>query len=330
MKRARICFLLALTLVFVLGFGSTALATSSYTLSATGEGEVQTIYNWTIDKSAVPQGDLNLSVGESQVVDYTINVNKEEETGFLITVSGTLSMIVNAENGLDVDSVTAKFYKYSTLINEETLESDPHYDPSSTAYTFDYDYDTTDSLGYGNYTIVFNVYSSNHRDRDTSTSVSFTLVDVNKEVTVSDAVTSGLPADVAAAPDAAYLGTWPNISTSTPITYSVEFTNNGNKSGNSWPYDNTATIQETGQQDSATVTVSVPKVDSGNPPEPREERKVRWPDRTPPPEESAAPAAVELPKTGGFIEWEWIALAGGMLASGGGALYLVRRRKMKK
>jgi LPXTG-motif cell wall-anchored protein len=336
MKRARFYLLLAISLVIVFGFGSTALAwpgppcpsptpppPPSYTLCATGQGEIQTIYNWTIEKSVETHGDMNLSVGESQVVDYKIEVGKEEETGFGILVTGTLSMTVNAEDGLDVVSITGKLHKSGDGdFGVQTLASGTHYDPSGDPYTFDYSYFTTDHLGPGFYSLIFEVDASNHSDRDTSADVSFAFVDVNDEVTVTDVVASGLPGNVVAAPDGDYQETRTGIVGPETFEYTVTFTNNGNKSGNSWPYDNTATIVETEQSSSASVTVSVPKEKT------KTKTKTVVVEVTPEP--TAAPVAVELPKTGGFIEWEWIALAGGLLTSCGGGLYLIRRRRMKK
>jgi len=356
MKRARICILLAITLILVLGFGSTALASEGEggdigaqsigpppkpTMSVTGSGKSETIYDWMIEKAADKSG-ITLPLEASETVAYTISLEKGKGRT-VNTVSGTLSLTVYSDTGFKVHSISAWVEKdppgpgswsevpgtKQTLVGETTYQKGSH--------TIQYSANVPDASG--PFRVKFKVDIVQNPDDPEPVSNGFQLAPstVNDKITVSDvASATGVPDAISIVPDANYLGTWSNIQSDRTITYTVTFTNTGNTTGGSGPYDNEATIVETEQSATASVQVDVPQpqptpepTPDPNPPEPRDERKVRWPDRTPPPEEVAADA-VPLPRTGGLIEWEWVALVGGMLTSGGGALYLVRRRKFKK
>lgn len=333
MKRARLCLMLAICLVVVLGFGSTALARPgcpptpppipSYELSADGEGEVQTIYNWTIDKTVETNGDINLSVGESHMVNYAVALTKGEgDTTKEIT--GTLTMTVNDSDGIDVKWVKAKVHrKHDGDFGEQTLVSDPHYGPG----TYIFDYSTPVNHINGEFRIEFEVEIQGSDDKECETSYfSITPQTVNDSVTVQDVMDgSGLPSQVSFVPDPNYQAAGGQViaDESKVIEFQVVFTNDGNKSASSGTFTNTATILELEKSDSTTIDVSVPKVGTTK-------TKTKTVEVLVTPEPTAAPVEVELPKTGGFIEWEWIALAGGLLTSCGGGLYLIRRRRMKK
>lgn len=317
MKRARILILLVICLVVSMAFGGTALASSRYTIRGGAEGEVSTVYDWSIQKTVDTHGDINLSKGESQVVDYAIALDKDDGT-FGITVSGTLTLNVNASEGIDIRSIKARLHKSGGGdYGEKTLPSEAHYGPGT--YTFDYDYSTTDALGPGNYRIEYDVDIVGPDDKSVDAPFTFGFSVINDEITVVDTLDgSDLPDDVSFAANGDFLGTWGGISDDTVLNYQVMLENQGNKKGGSGVLENTAVIQETEESSSASVEVTVPK----------EKTKTKTVEVVVTPVPSAAPAP--LPKTGGLVEWELIALAGGMLTSCGGGLYLLRRRRMKK
>lgn len=357
MKRARICFLLALTLIFVLGFGSSALATTSTVRLGNLHDYYECVanFNWDIAKSVDPS-ILTLKSGESGTVTYTIDVTKEEAITVLKKPYCKLYLTVWGD-GYDAErfintTITAWVEDTSgNRVNDvEKLADNQTFEPSggvgqreSKTYSFNYTPDLSLSsaqVAAADYRIAFHVEATRQKrivgdwenegpDIDTTKTADFSdFCTVHDDpITVQDNMgASDLPSTITYN---YHSQSW-NVTDAGPITYPVQFVNNGDNTENSYTFQNIASIVDTDTISDATVTINVtPKpTKKPNPPEPREERKVRYPDPTPSPDLEAA--SVELPKTGGFIEWEWIALAGGMLASGGGALYLVRRRKMKK
>lgn len=343
MKRARICILLALTLVFVLGFGSTALAEegegeilaetlthnppqSPYDLTFTinGDCKITTEYAWTISKTS-DLSAVSIKPGESADVKYTITAEKTmvNETA---EENVSSSIGIDTHNGNKVKVVVQACVKEDGTPIPDTIE-DLTSDWSSQDRSINYNPAFTPKTG-SSYEIVYTgkcwLWGDGSKDINESLSITVNNDSINGTINVTDTVSSGLPSSITSS----YGGGGYTFSDSGSQEYTVTFENVSQTSG-TFTVTNTAKIDETQYEAlPVDVTVKVPKKSSGDP-EPREERKVRWPDRTPPPEELES-ASVELPHTGGFLEWEWIALAGGMLASGGGALYLVRRRKMKK
>lgn len=339
MKRARICILLALTLVFVMGFGSTALANpcpiqTSYSASY----QCETAYTWSISKDANPK-TVELGVGESQPIEYIVTAQKAVASKTATsTITGAFSMTLGsgycrANVKAYVKENESKIGSTEKIVIDDTYGTKFH-DGDSWPYDSEYTPDPAKS-----YQVVYEGWMQwwsgsgmdiESEDIDVTYNVDVSDTPINGSINIQDVMdASGLPSQVTVD----YTGqTWSDITDSGQLpAYIATVTNNGNKSASTGDMINTATALNIEGVDpaSVTVTVTTPKVSKPKPPEPREERKVRWPDRTPPPEELES-ASVELPKTGGFIEWEWLALAGGMIASGGGALYLVRRRKMKK
>lgn len=337
MKRARFLFLLAICLVVSMAFGGTALASQKpYSMDVSGSGQSTTTYDWTIQKSA-DQSEFSLSVGQSQTVNYAITLDKGDGST-VNTVNGTLTLTVHWPNGIDVNTIKAYVQKKGSGSNwnkvsgtEQTVVSDQHYAMG----THKIEYSATVPEASGQYRVKFEVDRKQSLDdeEDESSGFSLTASAVNDTITVVDNPDDGgMPGSIDIAPDSDYLGTWPGIADDEVINYSIVFTNIANESGGSGFFENEASIQETKQSAIASVTVNVPAPTPRPTPNPTPKPKPKPRDRstpTPVPTELDA-ASVALPRTGGLIEWEWIALAGGMLSGCGGGLYLLRRRRMKK
>ena len=342
MKRARICILIALTLIFVLGFGSTALADegdgethveaqmvnpppSPYDLSYYPEGDCQITaeYSWTIQKNA-NESIVSIKPGQTDDVIYTISAEKTlVSSSTNETIKGCIG--IDPHRGNKVKVVVSACLKEDGQIiaSQEDITSDW----SAEDRVLEYDPSFTPQSG-SSYEIVFTgtcwLWAAGLPSQNINETISITVSEdiTNDFIDVTDTISSNLPTGITSN----YNGGLFSFNDSGSQEYTVLFENIDQSSG-SFTVTNVARIDQTQYEaPPVTVTVKVPK--KSKPPEPREERKVVYPDETPAPE--AAAAATELPKTGGLIEWEWIALAGGLLTSGGGAMYLVRRRKMKK
>ena len=330
MKRARIYFLFALSLALVLGFGSTALANNNdYSLSISAGATETTVYNWTISKTVAPDS-VSVPIGQPATVNYQIDVDRKDALSTTKKLNSTLTVDVKEDSGIKIRTIRIKVYSFWNHnwveIENKNIENNGNNGKQYDKGPHDFGY-SRDVIG-EKYKVRYEVEIVGLPDKNID-SEEISVQQAVQPINITDTATASLPAQVTAD----YTGNQWEVGADGlshyDIDYPVIFTNAGNGAEECGTFANTATIVEIPTESAdASVSVCVPKATNPNPPEPREERKnaVRWPDRTPPPEEAPA----ELPKTGGFIEWEWLALAGGMLTSGGGALYLVRRRKMKK
>lgn len=348
MKRSlKLLIVLAVSLTILLGFSSTAFASGppcSITIKdLTSTLKVTTPYTWSIEKT-VPPTELTLAEGASGDVTYDLDVTKVAGES---TVEGSMSCKIKADvNYGEQAKVDIKVYitedgKKLTATEENLTNSFPYGDVTlNYAPTFTPKAGSSYAVAYEG-TVYWDWSSSQKKWKESAIvkdSKGFTvenLASITAPISVTDTVGT-LPDGITASPAT---HDWSDINDGLDESYTVTYTNNGADPG-TYTVTNTAVINETEQNDGASITIKVltpdetpaptPTPKPHDPPEPRDERKVRWPDRTAPPAQTAAPVAVALPRTGGFIEWEWIALAGGMLTSCGGGLYLARRRRMKK
>jgi hypothetical protein len=229
-------------------FAPTALATTPLTISKTATGHWTRTHDWTIDKSVTPDTH-SLQTGQSGTSTYTVAVTKSAGTD-AIWVDGEVCVTNNGSiptEGLEVQDRVVAFHSggQRTLIKLTPLDTsaNPVLDPGEShcyAYSFPI-LPYPNATGYANEArvTITNDPRSPGDPLGPSTEAPFTLPDtptlVNDTVNVND--TNGMA--------------WP-FSASGSQSYTRTFTCDGDAG----THDNTATIVETGQSDSASVTVT--------------------------------------------------------------------------
>lgn len=231
------------------------------TLSAnkTATGHYERTFDWTIEKSVIPDV-LNLSTGKSGTVEYTITITKEDSTDkfyvageICVTNGGDLA----TENLKIVDEIQYKIGsgQFQTLITFQVdLGAYSVLAPGS-SHCYPYKIYITPQPN-AKYRNVAHVTITNHsgylpggghctgpdpcpfgpNPKSADFRLPSTPVLINDSITVNDS--NG--------------GSWSDINDSQPIVYPKTFTCDEDEGR----HDNTATIQETGQSSSASVTVN--------------------------------------------------------------------------
>jgi|GEM_PF-4619470 len=305
MKRARICILLALALVFVLGFGSTALAADDSGTPPADEQPAATLMSDGPDLSTY--GKIH-PYGSITVIKTINSENGDPQPGITFKLFWGKKQLASGVTGADGQVIFNVYWAGQYVVVEEVptgytsswSDNDKHVNMWKPGNK------TERVVNYENPGSICIDKRKGSAEGDPMEGITFTLF-VGEEQIASGATDAEGKLCFEELPPGTYI-----LVEDVPSGYKTSLEDN----------------QQITVTPGETVSITVINKKKSNP-EPRDERKVRWPDRTPPPEELES-ASVELPHTGGFIEWELLALAGGMLASGGGALYLARRRKMKK
>ncbi len=260
-RKRNVLFSLLLVLALTISLTSIALADTppnQTTLSAekTATGHWVRTFNWTIDKSVTPS-TLNMFRGDSGDVTYTIAVTKDSGTDTFY-VDGQICVTnggaVPTENLAIVDEIQYKVGsgKFQTLSNTSLdLSEKPVLDAGEThCYSYSIDFTPVDGAEYRN---VAHVTITNHAGWEPGDNncpgdapcpfgpdpkADFSLPDqptlVHDSINVDD--TNG--------------DSWP-FNNSGSESYSATFSCDGDEG----KHDNTATIRETDQSDSARVTV---------------------------------------------------------------------------
>lgn len=298
MKRARICILLAITLIFVFGFGSIALANGP-DLAADGFGSPhgKICIEKTINSlDGDPQEGVMFELYRLRHFGWEKVEAKDTESDGKVCFNGLVY------DDYKVVEVVPDGYTSSWKGNEKQVKIDKWHK------TINLEVVNTENPGH----ICIEKRESSV-EGEPMQGILFTLTCGETQIEGYTDV-YGIVCFDQLEP-----GTYTLVEENVPNGYTTSLTAENNQ----------ITVGPGEEKSIVVINTKIP--DPHDPPEPRDERKVRWPDRTPPPEElEAAADAVPLPRTGGLIEWEWVALAGGMLTSGGGALYLIRRRRIKK
>lgn len=249
---------LPVVLALVLAFGAftashpaAADGQSGTTLTATKTivGHYTRTFHWTIDKSVTPD-TWNLFRGDSGTSEYTVAVTKDEGTlegwvdGQICVTNGGA---VATEDLQIVDELRDGVPPPNDLIATTNVDvsSNPVLDPGETG-CYDYHIDLTGANIHpgGTYKNTANVTITNHSGSlgtpfgpspSATTTFPATPTLINDSITVAD--TNG--------------GSW-SFSDDGSVSYTKKFTCDGDEG----QHDNTATIVETGQSDSASVTVN--------------------------------------------------------------------------
>ena len=236
-------------------FAPTAMATTPLEASKTATGHWTRTFEWTIDKSVTPDAHA-LQTGESGTSTYTVAVTKSGGTD-AIWVDGEVCVTNNGAvptEGLTIsDRIVAVIEGGSQTIVSDNLDvsENPVLDPGEShcyAYSFPIE-PVEEALIYRNDARV--TITNDPREPGTplgpSAEAEFSLPDaptlINDTINVND--TNGL--------------SWP-FSDSGSQSYARTFTCDEDAG----THDNTATIVETGQSDSATVTVTCTPPPQGN------------------------------------------------------------------
>ena len=249
MGRLRKAALVA-ALVAALGavFAPSALATTPLTISKTATGHWTRSFEWTIDKSVTPDAH-SLKTGESGTSTYTVALTKSAGTDS-IWVDGQVCVTNNgtiATENLVVEDRVIAFHSggQRTLIKMTPLDlsSNPVLDPGESA-CYPYSFPITPypgATGYQNEAraTITNDPREPGEPLGPGAEAPFTLpaspTTVNDQVNVQD--TNGM--------------SW-LFNASGSVNYTKTFTCDQDEG----KHDNTATIVETGQSDSASVTVT--------------------------------------------------------------------------
>jgi hypothetical protein len=237
-------------LIAVLGtiFAPTALATTPLTVSKTATGHWNRTFDWTIDKSVAPDSHA-LETGQSGTSTYTVSITKSAGVD-QIWVDGQVCVTNNGSTpteGLLVEDRVVAFHSggQRAIVKLTPLDTsaNPVLDPGE-SHCYPYSFPLVPfpgATGYANEARV--TITNDEREPGTplgpSTEAPFTLPDsptlVNDTINVDD--TNGL--------------SW-MFASSGSQNYDRTFTCDGDEG----THDNTATIRETGQNDSASVTVT--------------------------------------------------------------------------
>jgi hypothetical protein len=224
--------------------------------SKTAEASWVRTFKWTIDKAVAP-ASWALQTGQSGTSTYTVAVTKSLDTD-IVAVSGEVCVenvgLVPTENLMIVDRLQVDtgggFVPGDFLVSEPLdLSANPVLDPGeSHCYAYSIPFTpVTGAVGYRNNAAVSITNDPRHPGQPfgPNEKVDFTLPAptlVNDSVNVDD--TNGL--------------SW-LFTDSGSQTYTRTFTCDGDAG----THDNTATIRETGQNDSARVTVTCTPPDNG-------------------------------------------------------------------
>jgi hypothetical protein len=247
MLRKRTGFVVVFAVMLAGLFAPSALANSPLTISKTATAHWTRSFDWTIEKSVSPSSHT-LQTGQSGTSTYTVTVTKNESTSSM-WVDGQICLQntgpVATENLTIVDRLRA--YRpggSQTLISSNIdVSANPVLDPGESycyAYSFPFG-PFPDATAYENdaRATITNDPREPGAALGPSATAPFTVpnapVATNDSVNVDD--TNGM--------------SW-LFSASGSKTYSRTFTCDRDKGAHS----NTATIRETGQSDSATVTVT--------------------------------------------------------------------------
>jgi hypothetical protein len=229
-------------------FAPSALATTPLSISKTATGHWTRSFEWTIDKSVTP-GSHSLKTGESGTSTYTVALTKSAGTDS-IWVDGQVCVTNNGDiptEGLQVVDRVVAFHSSGqrTLVKLTPLDTsaNPVLDPGE-SYCYAYSFPIEPfpgATGYANEAraTITNDPRGPGEPLGPSTEAAFTLPAsptlVNDTVNVND--TNGM--------------SWP-FSASGSVSYTKMFTCDEDEG----THVNTATIVETGQNDSASVTVT--------------------------------------------------------------------------
>ena len=252
MKKSKILIAVSLTvlMLFVLLIGTASADESGTTLLAdkTAVGHFERTFHWTIEKTVTPN-KWDLFTGDTGTSQYTITVTKDEGTDAYY-VEGQICVTnggaVATENLTIVDHVQ---YKVGSGQYQELIGASQTITPAQIpAYTgpvcYPYKIAFTPMAG-ASYRNVATITITNHSGslgipKGPEPKVGFSLPDdpdvlVNDTINVDD--TNG--------------GSW-EFNDDGSVSYNETFTCDGDEG----KHDNTATIEETGQSDDASVTVN--------------------------------------------------------------------------
>ena len=249
-KRFLLAVLVALLMTFTLLVGAaSAEGQNGTTLSAdvTANAHLTLTYHWTIDKSVAP-ATWDLFKGDSGTSEYTVSVTKDAGT-----LEGWLDGQICVTNGggvatenLAITAVLLYGAPFSEIASAPVdVSSNPVLDPLEVGcYDYHVDIPAADIHVGGTYKVTAEITITNHSGslgtpfgpNPSATAVlPVDPVVINGSINVDD--TNG--------------GSW-LFSDSGSVSYTQTFACNGD----SGTHNNTATIRETGQNDSASVTVN--------------------------------------------------------------------------
>lgn len=227
-----------------------AMATSPLTVSKTAEGKWTRTFTWTIDKSVTPAVH-DLQTGQSGTSTYTIVLTKSAGTDSAVTVEGEVC-VTNAAGAPPTANLTISDRIVATIPGGSATLASGNLDLSANpvldggeSYCYPYSFvivPRADATGYYNdaRVTITNDPREPGEPLGPSTTAPFTIPAtptlINNTVNVDDTNPAG---------DAG------PFSSSTSYSYTRTFTCDGDAG----EHPNTATIIETGQSDSANVTV---------------------------------------------------------------------------
>jgi len=202
------------------------------TVSKTADASFTRTFNWTIEKSADTDTVYSAGGGESGEVNFTVEVTKDAGTDSDFAVSGTIT--VNNPNSFDVNGVAiSDSLPGGTCSVDDTSLDVAANSSASTDYTCTFD--SNPGSGTNTATATWGDIGSPNTSSEGTDDFEFgdptTLV--NDEIDVTD--TNG--------------GSW-HFTDSGSVSYDQTYTD---PAGTCTPHENTATITQTGANDSVTV-----------------------------------------------------------------------------
>ena len=247
-RGARLAGIASLVAVCAAILGPAAVATTPLSVSKTAEARWTRTFEWTIDKSVTPALH-ELLTGESGTSTYTIVLTKSAGVDSPVTVAGEVCVTNNGavatENLTIVDRIVgirANGTKQTLASGSVDTSANPVLDPGE-SYCYPYSFVITPSANFVAYANEARITITNDPREPgvplgPSTSADFTIPAsptlINDSVNVDD--TNG--------------GSW-LFNASGSVSYQRTFTCDQDEG----THNNTATIRETGQSDSASVEV---------------------------------------------------------------------------
>lgn len=242
-------YTLTLFITVIMFCGSAASCQSGTTLSAsvTANAHYQKEYKWTIDKTATPE-TFNLNDTETGTSQYTVSVTKDAGTktawieGYVTVTNGGAVSTEGLSIEVKLTKPPSKTVIASTYVD---TNSHPVLAPGEThAYHYRIKIPVSDIISGSNYKVTSDVTITNHSGN------------LGTQFGPSPCSTTSLPEpvlinDVVHVTDSN--GESWTFDNSGSKTYYRTFSYKGNSTD---IYENTATIQETGQSSSATVTIN--------------------------------------------------------------------------
>jgi hypothetical protein len=204
------------------------------TVEKTASTSFTRTYDWTIDKSVTPD-TWNLFTGDTGTSQYTVAVTKGAGTDSAWAVSGTITITNPGDLDAEITSVTDQVSGVPTNATVVCPVSFPHVLPDGDSVDCTYSAPLPDGSSQTN-TATVTLGAGTVFQGHAAVTFGSPTTTVNGTVHVTDSVEGSLGA----------------FSATGQATYSHTFGCDGDEGVN----DNTATIDETGQSDSAAVTVN--------------------------------------------------------------------------